>query len=60
MDPVFVETTRGTVETYMGATGLPPTDRLSTNQFVGKVKLSDAEWTAVQSRALQYLPPSKV
>jgi len=58
MDPVLVETTRRTVETYMGA-GLPPTDRLFTNQFVGKVKLSDAEWAAVQSRSLQYLPPSK-
>jgi NitT/TauT family transport system substrate-binding protein len=59
MDPVLVETTRRTVETYMGASGLPPSDRLFTNQFVGKVKLSSAEWAAVQSRALQYLPPSK-
>ena len=59
MDPVLVETTRRTVETYMGATGLPPTDRLFTNQFVGKVKLSGAEWAAVQSRTQQYLPPSK-
>jgi NitT/TauT family transport system substrate-binding protein len=59
MDPVLVETTRRTVGTYMGATGLPPTDRLFTNQFVGKVKLSGAEWGAVQSRAQQYLPPSK-
>jgi NitT/TauT family transport system substrate-binding protein len=57
MDPVLVETTRRT--TYMGATGLPPTERLFTNQLVGKVKLSGAEWAAVQSRAQQYLPPNK-
>jgi NitT/TauT family transport system substrate-binding protein len=59
MDPALVETTRRTVETYMGAGGLPPADRLFTNRFVGRVKLSGAEWTAVEGRAHKYLPPSK-
>jgi NitT/TauT family transport system substrate-binding protein len=59
MDPALVETTRQTVETYMGAKGLPPADKLYTNRFVGKVKLTRAEWTAVADRSRKYLPPSK-
>jgi ABC-type nitrate/sulfonate/bicarbonate transport system substrate-binding protein len=59
MDPALVETTRKTVETYMGAKDLPPADKLYTNRFVGKVKLTGAQWAAVAGRSRQYLPPSK-
>lgn len=58
MDPGLVATTRKTVETYMGATGTPPVDKLFTNQFIGHVKLTDAEWAAVEKRSEQYLPTS--
>jgi NitT/TauT family transport system substrate-binding protein len=59
MDPALVETTRKTVETYMGAKDLPPADELYTNRFVGKIKLTGAQWAAVAGRSRQYLPPSK-
>ena len=35
---------------------LPPVDKLYTNQFVGNVKLTDAEWNAVEARSAKYLP----
>lgn len=59
MNPALVETTRNTVETYMGAKGLPPADRLYTNRYVGRIRLTGAEWAAVESRSHKYLPPSK-
>src|SRR5262249_14372112 len=37
MDPDLVATTAKTVETYMGATNVPPTQTLFTNKFVGAV-----------------------
>ncbi|HVH77458.1 MAG TPA: ABC transporter substrate-binding protein [Stellaceae bacterium] len=59
MDPALVAATRKTVETYMGAKGLPPADKLFTNRFVGKTKLTAAQWAAVAARSQKYLPPSK-
>lgn len=59
MDPALVETTRRTVETYMGAKDLPPADKLYTNRFVGKIRLTGAQWAAIAGRSRQYLPPSK-
>jgi len=56
MDPELVNTTAETVETYMGVENLPPADQLYTNQFVGSVKLTDAEWAEVAQRSEQYLP----
>jgi len=46
------------VVTYMGASNPPPADRLFTNAFVGKVKLSPAEWAKVKESVKRYLPPS--
>src|SRR4051812_10338256 len=56
MDPELVATTASTVKTYMGVADLPAADKLYTNQFVGSVKLSDAEWSAVESRSQKFLP----
>jgi NitT/TauT family transport system substrate-binding protein len=56
MDPELVKTTRETVQTYMGVKDLPPADKLFTNNFVGKVKLTPEEWTSVQNRTKQYSP----
>jgi NitT/TauT family transport system substrate-binding protein len=56
MDPELVKETRQTVQTYMGVKDLPPADKLFTNKFVGNVKLSPEEWTAVETRSKQYSP----
>ncbi|HLI11619.1 MAG TPA: ABC transporter substrate-binding protein [Alphaproteobacteria bacterium] len=56
MDPALVAATRQSVETYMGAKGTPPLDKLFTNKFVGKIKLTDAEWAEVKKNTQQYMP----
>ena len=56
MDPELVATTVKTVETYMGAKDVPPTDKLFTNKFVGAAKLTEAEWSEVEKRSEKYLP----
>ena len=56
MDPDLVATTAKAVETYMGATNVPPTQTLFTNKFVGAVKLTEAEWSEVEKRSEKYLP----
>lgn len=56
MDPELVKVTRETVQTYLGVKDLPPADKLFTNKFVGNVKLTSKEWTAVESRSKQYSP----
>jgi NitT/TauT family transport system substrate-binding protein len=58
MDPEMLQRTRETVMTYMGASNAPPVEQLFTNAFVGKVKLSAAEWTRVKELVKRYLPPS--
>jgi NitT/TauT family transport system substrate-binding protein len=58
MDPEMLKRTRETVMTYMGASNAPPVEQLFTNAFVGKVKLSAAEWTRVKELVKRYLPPS--
>jgi len=35
---------------------VPPLDRLFTNQFVGSVKLTEAEWSQVEGRVRSTLP----
>jgi hypothetical protein len=56
MDPGLMKVTAESVQTYMGVKNLPALDKLYTNKFVGKVKLTDAEWAAVEKRAQQYVP----
>jgi NitT/TauT family transport system substrate-binding protein len=56
MDPELVKMTRETVQTYMGVKDLPPADKLFTNKFVGKVKLTPEEWISVENRTRQYSP----
>ena len=56
MDPEVVAITARTVQTYMGGKDLPAVDKMYTNKFVGSVKLTDEEWTAVQARSEKYLP----
>jgi NitT/TauT family transport system substrate-binding protein len=58
MDPGLVATTAKTVETYMGAKNVPPTDTLFTNKFVGPMKLTEPEWAEVEKRSQKYLPRS--
>jgi NitT/TauT family transport system substrate-binding protein len=59
MDPGLVETTRQSVESYMGAKGAPPSAKLFTNGFAGVIKLTEAEWADVEGRSKKYLPPVK-
>src|SRR6202035_2928208 len=50
MDPALIATTVNTVKTYMDAKNVPELDKLYTNQFVGRVKLTEAEWQHVETR----------
>ena len=59
MDPALVATTAKTVETYMGVKNAAPTDTLFSNKFVGSVKLTNAEWDAVEKRSEKLLPPKR-
>jgi NitT/TauT family transport system substrate-binding protein len=59
MEPDLVAQTASTVSSYMGATKLPSTDNLFTNQFIGSAKLSDQEWAEVNTRSAKYLPPKE-
>ena len=56
MDPALLATTANTVKTYMDVKNAPELDKLYTNQFVGSVKLSEAEWQAVEARSEKYIP----
>jgi NitT/TauT family transport system substrate-binding protein len=56
MDPALVATTANTVKTYMDVKNAPELDKLYTNRFVGSVKLSEAEWQAVEARSEKYIP----
>jgi NitT/TauT family transport system substrate-binding protein len=56
IDPQLAEVTRQSVETYMGIKNIPPAKELYTNQFVGSVKLTPAEWTEVEQRVKKELP----
>src|SRR5260370_38046428 len=56
IDPQLAEVTRQSVETYMGIKNIPPAKELYTNQFVGSVKLTPAEWTDVEQRVKKELP----
>jgi NitT/TauT family transport system substrate-binding protein len=56
MDPTLVATTANTVKTYMDVKNPPELEKLYTNQFVGSVKLSEAEWRAVEARSEKYIP----
>ena len=48
--------TRENVLKYMGIAKAPPTDALFTNRFVGKVKMSEAEYRQASSLAAKYAP----
>jgi NitT/TauT family transport system substrate-binding protein len=56
MNPSLVEQTAQTVRTYMGATELPATTSMFTNEFVGAVRLSNDEWKSTEDRSRRYLP----
>jgi NitT/TauT family transport system substrate-binding protein len=56
IDPQLADETRHSVETYMGIKNIPPTDQLYTDRFVGPVKLTPAQWTAVEARVKKELP----
>jgi len=56
IDPKLAEVTRQSVETYMGIKNIPPVDQLYTNQFVGSVRLTPAEWATVEQRIPKELP----
>jgi NitT/TauT family transport system substrate-binding protein len=56
MDPDLVAATRESVETYMDIKPVPPIAQLFTNQFVGSVKLTEAEWAQVEKRVRSTLP----
>jgi NitT/TauT family transport system substrate-binding protein len=56
IEPSLVEETRRSVETFMSSPGIPPADKVSTNRFVGNVKLTAQEWAAVEKRAAEILP----
>ena len=55
-DPAMVQRTRETVMTYMDAKDLPPADRLFTNAFAGKTKLTAAQWAQVRDSVKRYIP----
>ena len=55
MDPALIATTVNTVKTYMGVQNVPELDKLYTNQFVGRVKLTEAEWQPVEIRSEKYI-----
>jgi NitT/TauT family transport system substrate-binding protein len=55
MDPALIATTVNTVKTYMDAKNVPELDKLYTNQFVGRVKLTEAEWQPVEIRSEKYI-----
>jgi NitT/TauT family transport system substrate-binding protein len=56
IDAALAEATRQSVETYMGIKNIPPAKDLYTNQFVGSVKLTAAEWSEVEARVPKELP----
>jgi len=56
MDPEMVKRTRETVITYMGAKDVPAAEQLFTNAFVGKVKLTPAQWAGVRDAVKRYIP----
>jgi NitT/TauT family transport system substrate-binding protein len=59
MDPGLVAQTAKTVTDYMGVRNLPAVDSMFTNKFVGSTKLTDQEWSEVESRSVQYRPSAK-
>ena len=52
----MVKRTRETVITYMGAKDVPAAEQLFTNAFVGKVKLTPAQWAGVREAVKRYIP----
>lgn len=56
IDPALADVTRQSVMTYMGIKGVPPADKLYTDQFAGGVTLTPDEWTQVEARVKKELP----
>jgi ABC-type nitrate/sulfonate/bicarbonate transport system substrate-binding protein len=56
IDPELVKVSAESVKTYMGVKNLPPLEKIYTNKFVGRIKLTDAEWSAVEARVAKYVP----
>jgi NitT/TauT family transport system substrate-binding protein len=56
MDAEEQRQTRENVMRYMDIANVPPTEKLFTNQFAGKVKLTAEEWRKARAWAAPYLP----
>lgn len=56
MDPEDQKRTRDLVIEYMEAKDVPPIEKLFTNQFAGKIKLTAQEWAKAKELAAKYLP----
>ena len=54
-DPAKVGYTLRTVNTYLKLPTPPPVSSIYTNEFVGNVKLTDAEWSKAREQAKDYL-----
>jgi hypothetical protein len=50
------ERTRAGDRAYMEAKDVPPTEKMFTNEFAGKVKLTPDEWQKAKSLAAKYDP----
>jgi NitT/TauT family transport system substrate-binding protein len=56
MDPEMVKRTRETVITYMGAKDVPAAEKLYTNAFAGRIKLTPTQWATVRESVKRYVP----
>ncbi len=56
MDPEEQRLTRETVMRYMDLPSAPPIERMFSNQFLGRVKLTAEEWKRARAWAAPYLP----
>lgn len=55
MEPEIMDSTRKKVIEYMGIKEAPETEKLYTNNFVGKIKLSAEEWAKTKDSVKKYM-----
>jgi NitT/TauT family transport system substrate-binding protein len=60
MDPKDQAVTREIIMKYMDIKELPPSEKLFTNQFAGKIKLAPEEWKKAKTWANQFAPKKQV
>jgi NitT/TauT family transport system substrate-binding protein len=56
MGAEMIGRTRQTVIDYLGVANLPAGEQMITNQFAGRIKLTDAEWQQARQIAAPYIP----